>query len=138
MAPRKYIPPADLGSSQATAEAAAPAQPTLAPPSTRPQIDPHTHPQHDWYQISYNEPEAIDDEDFAKTVDSIVLYGDQYSVKTRLQSGTIRTDQREISPYETALMDRDKRRRQQNRYDEIGSSQPATDTPPTSPLVKAS
>jgi hypothetical protein len=140
--PKKYIPPTfpvafskpptvaiDLGISQAAATAA----PAPAPAPGRKQIDPHTNPGHDWYKIAYDEPEALIDEDFEATVDSIVLAGNDYCVLTRLQSGRIRTDRRSASPEEIELLARDTRRRQTNRYSEMGSSQTGDETPPTSP-----
>jgi hypothetical protein len=131
-------PPAvNLTTSQSAAIAAA--APAAAVPQDAPatlprkQIEPRTNPEHDWYQIAYDEPEARIDKDFAATVDSIVLAGNDYAVLTRLQNGTLRTDRREATPTEIEQMERDKRRRQANHYEEIGSSQPATDVPPTSP-----
>ena len=134
MSAKKFVDPFPLSTSQA---AATPPPPTPAAPAhtvTRQPIDPHTNPAHDWYNVVYEEP--IVDEAFAATVDAVVLTGDAYSVVSKLQSGTLRTDRREVSPYETALMNRDKYRREQNRYDIMGSSQTGDEAGPTSPLTK--
>jgi hypothetical protein len=104
--------PLSLGETQAAAQSKAPAQPTLAP--ARRKIDPHAHPEQTWCHIVYEEEPAA----FSATVDSIVLRGDAFAVATRLNSGTIRTDRRAVTPVETEEMARDKRRREQNNYDE--------------------
>jgi hypothetical protein len=118
-----------LGVSQAEAIVAA----TVPAPATktRKQIEPHVSPDQDWCRVVYEEPEI--DETFQATVDSIVLAGNDYTVLTRLQSGTIRTDRRSASPDELESMENAKRQRQQNRYDTMGSSQTSDQTPPTSP-----
>ena len=136
MAHKPFVDPFPLSTAQAAADAKATAATVPAPATTtRKPIDPHTDPQHDWYTISYDEPEAIDG-DFEATVDAIVLAGNDYAVLTRLQSGTLRTDRRSASPEEIEEMARDTRRRQQNRYDLMGSSQTGDETGPTSPFTK--
>jgi hypothetical protein len=133
MPPKPFVDPFPLSTAQTAANAAAPAQPILPAPARQP-IEPRTNPAHDWYAINYDEPEALTDLD--ASVDDIVLSGDAFTVKTRLHSGTIRTDRREASPEEIELMARDTRRRAANRYDLLGSSQPDTDIQPTSPFTK--
>ena len=125
MPPKKFTDPFP---SIAQAAAATP-----APAKTRQPINPHVSPDQDWCNVVYEEP-PIDDT-FQATVDAIVLTGDAFSVVSKLQSGTLRTDRRQVSPYETALMNRDKYRRETNRYSAMGSSQTGEETCPTSPLT---
>jgi len=131
--------PVDFTTSQAAAMAAsapAPAPVVLPSAKTLPSGDVVHEKYDDHYTICYDEPGAIPETDFQATVDSIVLSGDAHSVLTRLQSGTLRTDRREVTPFETALMNRNRYRREQNHYDAIGSSQSGNEVGPTSPFTK--
>jgi hypothetical protein len=136
LAPRKFVPPVDFTTSQAAAVAAATPAPAAAADGskTRQPINPHVRPDQDWVNVVYEE--APIEESFEKTVDAIILAGNDYSVLTRLQSGTIRQDRRQVSPAELEQMERDKLRRQNNYYESIGSSQSGSEIGPTSPSTQ--